>query len=108
MKKMKILTMITLMGALLGGCAATASQAERIDKEAAKAAAIAEAGVDASEVTVTSLELDKENGREYYEVDFVVDGAEYEYEIDALTGEIITFEVEKRGTPQVIQMTPAS
>lgn len=107
-KRTKILSAVTLAGLLLAGCAASAAQVERIEQNAAKAAAFADAGVDASEVRVTSLELDRKNGVEYYEVDFVAEGAKYEYDIDALTGKVITFEVEKKGEPMSVRTTPAS
>ena len=35
-----------------------------------------------------------------YEVDFDANGAEYEYEIDAKSGDILLFEIERNGTKQ--------
>lgn len=36
--------------------------------------------------------LDHENGRLVYEVEFIAGGMEYEYDIDAATGEVLKFE----------------
>ena len=107
-KKTKVFTVVTLIGLLLVGCAASAAEGKRIDKETAKAAAFADAGVEAAEAVVTSLELERSDGVEYYEVDFMANGAEYEYEINALSGEVIFYEVEKKGKPQVVKKVPAA
>ena len=39
-------------------------------------------------------ELDREKGKLVYEVEFEADGVEYEYTIDAETGEIVKIEKE--------------
>ena len=39
--------------------------------------------------------MDRENGRAVYDVEFTADGIEYEYEVDAATGEILKSEREK-------------
>lgn len=36
--------------------------------------------------------LERDDGRTYYEIEFKFGTAEYEYDIDALTGEIISFD----------------
>lgn len=41
------------------------------------------------------IELEYEDGRYEYEVEFVVDGVEYECKIDAVTGEVLEFEIER-------------
>ena len=38
------------------------------------------------------IELDKENGKSVYEIEFSYKNSEYEYDIDASTGEILKFE----------------
>lgn len=59
-----------------------------IGQDAAQNAAFAHAGVSGSQATVTKLELDRDDGVAYYEVDFRTDSAKYEYEIDAVSGAV--------------------
>ena len=62
----------------------------------AKATSIAlnHAGVDANTVYDMNTELDAENGIIIYEVEFKSGNIEYDYEIDAATGEILRHETE--------------
>jgi len=52
------------------------------------------AGVTAEEVTVTKAKLDFEKGAYVYEIEFKKGTVEYDYEINAVTGAIIKFEIE--------------
>ena len=58
--------------------------------EAAKSAALADAGLAESDVTFTKTRLDTEDGFAVYDIDFYTADSEYEYEIDALTGAVIS------------------
>ncbi len=69
--------------------------AESITRAAALEIAYTDAGVTANEVKRPEIELDREKGVIVYEIEFKVSGKEYEYKINALTGEIIDREVEK-------------
>lgn len=64
-----------------------------IDSSAdALAAACAHAGLSEKEVFFQEVKLDHDHGRDIYEVEFVsADGTEYEYEIDATDGSILSF-----------------
>ena len=63
-----------------------------IGKEKAADLALAHAGVtDAKNIRSIA---DEEDGRAVYEVEFVSGGMEYEYEIDAFTGEVLKAEKE--------------
>lgn len=59
-----------------------------ISAEKAKSIALAHAGLSAGEITEFAIELDHEDGRAVYEVEFKGGGFEYDYEIDAMTGKI--------------------
>ncbi len=63
-----------------------------IGENAAKAKALEHAGIDASKAVFEKVELENDDGRVSYEVEFKVGNIEYEYDIDAYTGEIIEFE----------------
>ncbi|MBO5159179.1 MAG: PepSY domain-containing protein [Lachnospiraceae bacterium] len=95
-RKNRLFTTLTLTGLILTGCAAQAQTIDRIDLETAKAAAIEAAGFQTSEVSFVSTELDRKNDTEYYEIDFTVNGVEYDYDIDALTGKVISYEIDKK------------
>ncbi len=70
----------------------TASDNGYVGKEAALNAALANAG--ATEYTDMDVDLDLENGVMVYEVEFKVGNIEYDYDIDALTGAILSQQVE--------------
>ena len=66
-----------------------------IGKEAAKAAALAHAGLSEAQVSRMKCELDREDGRVVYEIEFKCDGMEYEYEIDASSGSVLKYDKER-------------
>ena len=54
-------------------------------------------------VSDMEIKLDKENGKSVYEIEFSYKNSEYEYDIDASTGEILKFEKtekKKQNTPE--------
>ncbi len=66
-----------------------------IGEDAAEAAALADAGVTADQAGHISRKLDYDDGRAEYEIEFYADGVEYEYDIDALTGAILSRQQER-------------
>ena len=66
-----------------------ASDASYIGESSAKAAALTHAGVDATSVTYIKCELDWEHGVMVYEVEFYSNGYEYDYDINAVSGEVV-------------------
>ena len=62
--------------------------------DAAKQIALEHAGVAAADARFADLELDRDDGKTVYEFDFYAGGIEYEYKIDALSGEVLNFEKE--------------
>ena len=52
------------------------------------------AGFSAGAVKKLKCELDREKGKLVYEVEFEANGIEYEYTVDAETGEIVKIEKE--------------
>ena len=59
-----------------------------IGLEAAKNAALADAGVSAADATFTEQKRDREDGVLVYDIEFYTSTTEYEYEIDASTGAV--------------------
>lgn len=70
----------------------TSGSSSLISAEAAKSAALAHSGVNASNVYEFKCELDRDDGVTLYEVEFKSGGMEYEYEIDATTGAVLKAE----------------
>lgn len=69
----------------------TASAALTADQ--AKNKALAHAGLKANQVTFVKSKLDWDDGRQVYDVEFYTsDYKEYDYEIDASTGEVVSYD----------------
>lgn len=74
---------------------ATGADAGYIDEAAAKAAALAHAGLQEADVVFGKTGLRERNGATaYYKLHFFAGDAEYEYKIDAKTGAVLEFEKE--------------
>jgi len=64
----------------------------RLSREQAQALALEQAGLTADQVTRIEVEYEIDDGIPRYEVQFRYDGWEYDYEIHAETGEILSFD----------------
>lgn len=73
----------------------TACGGKDIGQVEAKKIAFTDAGVSESDAGRLRVNKDRDDGRALYEVDFSVDGKEYNYEIAASDGEILNAEVEE-------------
>lgn len=71
-----------------------APAAEGITEQDAIAIALAHAGFAEGDVTFTKVGQDLDDGRNEWEIEFIVDTTEYDYDIDAATGDIIAFDNE--------------
>ena len=60
----------------------------KISRDKAKHIALEHAKLKESDIKNYHIELDKDNGHLEYDIEFNYNGAEYDYEIDADTGEI--------------------
>ena len=81
--------LILALALALAGCAPRTAQAEYIGIDAAKTIALEAAGVSESAAVFSTAGLDRQNGTDYYAVDFTANGRTYAYDIDAVTGVII-------------------
>jgi len=73
---------------------AQSSSSNYIGEEKAKEIALSHAGLSASAVSELKAELDTDDGRIHYDVEFKQGNTEYDYDIDASTGEIIKYDSE--------------
>ena len=78
-------------GSATGGTAATGD----IGRDAALAAALQHAGLTEAEITNLYVKADRDDGRTVYDVEFLSGGMEYDYEIDAATGAVRSFDTER-------------
>ena len=69
--------------------------APAVSAEQAKAAALSHAGLTAEQVTGLRAEYERDDGLQFYEVQFFANGMEYEYDISAADGTVISFEKER-------------
>ena len=86
-KRISALSILGVMGLSVLSGSLTASAANNyIGVEKAKSIALRDAGV--SGVTFVKAKLDYDDGVRVYDVEFYKDNVEYDYEIDAVTGQI--------------------
>ncbi|MBQ6930022.1 MAG: PepSY domain-containing protein [Oscillospiraceae bacterium] len=69
-----------------------APEAKLIGEEKAKAAALSHAGVKAADAKFVKTELDRDDGRTVYEVEFYSGNTEYDYDIDAYSGAVLAYD----------------
>lgn len=75
--------------------ASATAQKTKITKEKAKKIAFKDAGVSAKDAERVTVKLDYDDGAAEYDVEFYVGNTEYDYEISAETGKILSKSVEK-------------
>lgn len=71
------------------------AQPDRISRDEAKAKAITHANIGNGKIRDLDIELEKERGVTFYEISFDVGNLEYEYAIEAYTGEILYNKTER-------------
>lgn len=65
------------------------TEKKQLTKTEARDIALKHAGLKATEVRDLETELDRDDGKLHYDVDFEKDGYDYDYEIDAYSGKIL-------------------
>ena len=87
----------------------TGGQAAAVTEEQARETALSHAGLTADQVTFVRSELDRDDGRLMYDVEFYTsDYKEYDYEIDAATGEILSYDYDAEGYSNQPNATPGT
>lgn len=97
--KKHILTLF-IFTALLGA-AAGCSRAADIGKDKAAEIALEDAGYTQSDITRLRVSGGKDDGRHIYEVEFTAENTEYEYEIQASDGDILSSSYDNLNTTDV-------
>mgnify|MGYP001141467842 CR=1 FL=1 len=69
-----------------------------MDRSEAMEHALSDAGLALADVTLTRQEMQRDGGRNCYEIEFVSETHVYEYEIDAATGEVRGVSIHALGT----------
>lgn len=85
-----------------------AQTSELIGVEKAKEAALAKAGLSASDVTFTKAKTEKDDGIFKYEIEFFTNDAKYNVEINAKDGNILSFEKDITDKKADREATPAA
>ena len=96
-KKIALILAIVLLVLLIAGAAVWCFafySSGRIGAAAAKQAALTDAGFTESQVKALDADYENDDGFKYYEVSFIVGTTEYEYAIDAFTGEVLNVKTE--------------
>ncbi len=105
--KRKILCTIGMTVILFSGCALKQDRPSYIGAESAKQTALKAAALSEEEVNSVSTDMNTRDGLDFYQVCFEAGGRSYQYEIDALTGELINAESsEHTGSDQGSQDGP--
>ena len=85
----------------------SSNPASYIGDAKAKSIALTHAGLKETDVTFIKTYLDRENGQPVYDIEFYSGNVEYDYEINAITGEILEFDqdVENYTIPKLVTPT---
>lgn len=85
----KLIAGLVAMMILVCGCAAAFAEQKPLTKEEALQVALEQVGQNQKGVTVTKAEMVREDGHQLWDIGFISSYAEYEFVIDALTGNIL-------------------
>lgn len=91
----KLISMVLVLVLMLAFGATAFAAGEPLTKAEAKKIALEYAEVDESEAFFTKAREDWDDGRHVYEFEFYVDTTEYDIEVDANSGRITDFSIER-------------
>lgn len=91
----KLIAVMTALMILVCGCAAAFAEQKAVEKEEAMKIALEDAGLKEEEVRFTKVHMDRDDGRVIWEIEFVHQGIEFEFDIDARTGRILEADTDR-------------
>lgn len=91
----KLIAAITALMILLCGCTAVFAEQKTLTKEEAMKIVLEYAGLEENQVMFTKVRMDWDDGRQIYEIEFVYNGAEYDFDVDARTGRILETDMDR-------------
>ena len=89
-----VVTVTLLAGNVFASATTSSNTAQYIGEVKAKSIALAHAGLSESQVTFIKAHLDRDDGRMTYDIEFYSGNVEYDYEIDAITGDIREYDMD--------------
>ena len=99
MKKTIWITWVLMIIFAFGAVNAFAA-ADDIGRDQAKETALKASGLEEKDLDWVAVNEDREDGVRVYEVEFNTEGVDYDYTIDAQSGEILQWEIERRNTEE--------
>lgn len=90
-KKLLCAVMLALATPVMVPLAPVATVEAAVDITAAKVIALNHAGYSEGDVMITKMKPDYDDGRNVFEIEFVVEGKEYEYDILSSSGAIVSY-----------------
>lgn len=85
-----VVIVLIAIGLAIGGYFIYRHNASYIGADRALEAALRDAGVAANEIIDRDVEFEKSRNAKWYDVDFETFSTEYDYKVDAVTGEILS------------------
>lgn len=85
----KLIAAAAALMIMVCGCAAAFAEQIPCSREDAVKIIMDYTGMKEDQIKVTKAHMDRDDGREIWEIEFYVDGIEYEFDVDAMNGCIL-------------------
>ena len=85
----KLIALIAALMIMICGCTAAFAEQKTLTPEEAKKVVLDSMKLEEEQVIFTKVHLDRDDGRLIYEIEFIFEKVEYEFDVDARTDRII-------------------
>ena len=92
----KLIAGLVAIMILVCGCTAAFADQKSLTREEAIQVALDRVCLKEEAVTFTKIELDRDDGRQIWEIEFISAGVEYDFDIDARTGNVLEMDIPRR------------